>query len=180
MQASCCSSRRCPDGCRGSGGHCPPSRLNSLPSLMSMWRLNPPAAVHTWVISGSRMLRPLCRRVPCLIRCAGLAAAAASGKRREEPPAERPTLEAERPQPERCSGGHAAIRDGNRGRRQAAGRDAEGLPEERHADVVRDSLIMLCPGRDRRKIPTYSSYTDVTHPHVVHRAHRLIPRSSTR
>jgi len=45
--------------------------------------------------------------------------------------------------------------------------------------LCRDPAAVLCPGLDRRKIPTYSSYTDVTRPHVVPRTLRLIPRSST-
>ena len=56
---------------------------------------------------------------------------------------------------------------------------SKALPESRHADVRPDMLIVLYLEPDRRKIPTFSSYTDVTHPHVVPSTRGLIPRSST-
>ena len=67
------------------------------------------------------------------------------------------------------------------------GEGTKGSPERRHADLMRDMLAMLCLGLDCRRIATYSSYTDVTHPHVVprtldlspghpHVGHRFIPR----
>ena len=78
---------------------------------------------------------------------------------------------------------HGAISRSEGGRTPAA----ERPPERRHADRMRDTLIMLCLELDRRKIPICSSYTNVTHPHVVtefvdlspghpHVDHRFVPR----
>lgn len=57
---------------------------------------------------------------------------------------------------------------GEHGANPGANRGEHGPPERRHADFKRNMLTMLCLDRDRRKIATYSSYTDVTHPHIVH------------
>lgn len=48
----------------------------------------------------------------------------------------------------------------------------------RHADGGRGRRSLLCPELDRRRIPTYSSYTDVSYPYVVPRTSGLIPKSS--
>ena len=83
-------------------------------------------------------------------------------------------------QPEPPQGGHPG---GPKVENGAIG----GSPGHRHADTRRDSLITLCPAPEGRKIATYSSYTDVTRPHVVpghpdlspghpHVDHRFVPR----